>query len=342
MAADAGPDRDALIGRLTADACRFDFVQALSLLELLCPDAAPPGEAGPLESESLRMRSHPGLGFPASDLHAIVRRNHPRERFEVVLHFMGLTGVSSPLPSYFQEPIVKQAEGGTALRDFLGMFEHRIYSLFWRTWKKYRLDLAAGHAADERRTRFLVGLAGYSQTGLREAEAVEPLRLASFAGLAGCVRPTAAGLRNLVSGYFGGLPVRVVEFVARRVFVPARAGLGGDGGPASARLAETALVGDTLLDRAATVRVVFGAVGLDAFRRLLPGGEWSRPLAELVRLYLPPEFEYQVQLLLRHEEIPPCRLGAADTRLGWLSWLGPPAGDGESVPMSAAAFAAAV
>jgi len=341
MAADAGPDRDALIERLTRAASRFDFVQALSLLELVTPEATPPGEAGPLESESLRLRSHGGMGFPPADLHAIAHRRRPRERFEVELNFLGLTGASSPLPNYFQDPIVHQQEGGAALRDFLAIFEHRIYSLFWRAWKKFRIDLAVDRVADERRARFLVGIAGYSLPVLREGGAVEPLRFASFAGLLSAVRPTAAGLTNLVSGYFGGLPVRVLEFVPRRVVIRDRAVLGGDGGARSARLDHSAILGDTVVDRVSLVRVVIGPLSLEWFLQLLPGGERSRALAGVVRLYLPPQFEYQVQLVLRHEEVPPCRLGAPHTRLGWLSWLGQPAQDGESSPMSASVFAAA-
>jgi type VI secretion system protein ImpH len=227
------------------------------------------------------------------------------------------------------------------MREFLAAFEHRFYSLFWRAWKKYRLDLALDRVGEQRRTRFLVGVAGFSLPTLAESPAIEPLRLAGFAGLVGLVRTSAAGLRNLVAGYFGGLPVQVLEFVPRRVFVPNRAGLGGDGGLGSARLSDTALVGDTVLDRAAMVRIVIGALPLAHYHALLPGGEWSRALAELARLALPAEFEFQVQLRLKHDEVPPCRLGDSDARLGWLSWIGRPAGDGESAPMSAAAFAAA-
>src|SRR5262249_1904780 len=162
-------------------------------------------------------------------------------------------GVSSPLPAYFTDMIAKQLEGGEPMREFLAMFEHRFYSLFWRAWKKYRLDLALDHVGEQRRTRFLVGVSGFSLPLLADAPAVEPLRRGGFAGLVGVARTSAAGLRNLVAGYFGGLPVRVLEFVPRRVFVPDRAGLGGDGGPGSARLSDTALVGDTVLDRAAMV-----------------------------------------------------------------------------------------
>ncbi len=341
MAPDAGADLSALKERLTRSGHRFDFVQAMSLLEAVCPEATPPGEAGPLEREALRIRSHPALGFPPGDVHSIAQLREKPQRFQVVLNFMGLTGVSSPLPGYFVEMIARRGEGSEPLADFLALFEHRLYSLFWRAWKKYRLDLAVDEISERRRTRFLLGLAGLSLPALGPKTGLDPLRVAGFAGLLGTVRPTAAGLRNLVSGYFGGRPVHVQEFVSRHFYVEGRPGLGGDGGPRSARLGENALVGDSVLDRSTLVRIVVGPLPLVDYLALLPGGDWALPLAELARVYLPAQFDYQIQLVLRHEEIPACRLGNPQARLGWLSWLGRPAGDGESAPMSAATFGAA-
>src|SRR5262249_22207448 len=123
MAPDAGTDRDALIERLTSSGNQFDFVQAMSLLEAVSGDGTSAGEAGPLAREALRLRSNPELGFPPGDVHAIRRRPGKPERFEVVLNFMGLSGVSSPLPAYFTDMVAKQLEGGEPMREFLAIFE---------------------------------------------------------------------------------------------------------------------------------------------------------------------------------------------------------------------------
>ncbi len=342
MAGDPGTDRAALAERLLAQGHRFDFFQAMLLLERLTEGAPRPGEAGPLPAERIRLRSNPSWAFPATDVEGIRRGEPPEgeERFEVTLNFLGLTGVSSPLPAYFNDPIVRQQEGGEALRDFFAMFEHRLYGLYWRAWKRSRLD-AIAQGGRERALRLLLFLAGITPRALPPGSALEPARLVAFAGLLGTPHRTASGLRGLVSGYFGGVPVRVEPCRVRRALVPEAARLGGAGPAPPARLGLDALLGDTVLDGAGLVGLEIGPLGLARYRDLLPGGAWSRALGELARLYLPAGIGFEAQLVLRHDEIPACRLGAADTRLGWLSWLGRPAGDGVSGPLRASALAAA-
>jgi predicted component of type VI protein secretion system len=46
-------------------------------------------------------------------------------------------------------------------------------------------------------------------------------------------------------------------------------------------------------------------------------------LCHLVRLYGGPEFDFDVQLVLRKEDVPECRMAAGDDgpRLGWNTWM---------------------
>jgi type VI secretion system protein ImpH len=46
-----------------------------------------------------------------------------------------------------------------------------------------------------------------------------------------------------------------------------------------------------------------------------------RRLVDWVRLYASFELDWDVQLQLKQDEVPPARLGAGH-RLGWTSWLG--------------------
>ena len=79
-------------------------------------------------------------------------------------------------------------------------------------------------------------------------------------------------------------------------------------------------------------RVVVGPVGLDAFRTLLPDGPAHAPLADLARLYCGPEFDFDFELRLKSEEIPPPRTGGPDARLGYTTW---PAARARPAPFAA-------
>jgi type VI secretion system protein ImpH len=62
---------------------------------------------------------------------------------------------------------------------------------------------------------------------------------------------------------------------------------------------------------------------LEQYRDFLPDGSAYAPLRALVRFFAGNELDFEVQLVLRKEETPPCELGSegpAGPRLGWLTW----------------------
>ncbi|HEV2854537.1 MAG TPA: type VI secretion system baseplate subunit TssG, partial [Thermoanaerobaculia bacterium] len=71
-------------------------------------------------------------------------------------------------------------------------------------------------------------------------------------------------------------------------------------------------------------RLVLGPLTLEQFRRLLPAGPQYAPLMHLARFVAGPEFDFDVQLVLKAGDVPDCTLGpaaAAPPMLGWTTWL---------------------
>ena len=67
-------------------------------------------------------------------------------------------------------------------------------------------------------------------------------------------------------------------------------------------------------------RIVLGPLGIADYLRMLPGGKSLHRLKAVVRNYLGDELEWELQLILRQQEIPRPRLDGK-THLGWTSWL---------------------
>ena len=67
-------------------------------------------------------------------------------------------------------------------------------------------------------------------------------------------------------------------------------------------------------------RVQLGPLDRQAFDRFMPGGDDLVRLGQLVRTYAGPEFDFDVQLILRRQDVPQSQLGG-DSRLGWNSWM---------------------
>ena len=312
-----------VLGQLFHQGYLFDFFQAVRLLEELFPEAPSPGEGFDLAQERIRFKPHEGLGFPAADIKKVelVQDGVKPPYGQVVATFMGLYGIDSPLPSHFSNLLVSEDEENGALRDFLDIFNHRFYSLFYRSWKKYRPALHFKAAGTEAYSRRLLCLAGVDPAAA-DSWPVNPMRLVPLAARLACPVRSVEGLEQLLNAFFPDIAIRVVENVARWAAIsqPPRLGRG----RLDQRLGETAIIGRRLVDRTGKFRLVLGPLGYERYLSLLPVGEAAALLHGLVQSYIPDFLDYDVELLLQTEEIPSIELGSEQIRLGRDTWLGQP------------------
>ena len=69
----------------------------------------------------------------------------------MTVNFLGLTGPQGVLPlDYSLYAAGRERAGDHALKDFIGLFEHRIISLFYRAWAKSH---AGGRVSGRRRRK---------------------------------------------------------------------------------------------------------------------------------------------------------------------------------------------
>ena len=94
------------------------------------------------QSEVVRFGANPILHFPASAIHVPARASRTA-RPAMTVNFMGLTGPLGVLPHYVTELIAGRLRAATrALLDFFDIFNHRMISLFYQAWEKYRFTVA--------------------------------------------------------------------------------------------------------------------------------------------------------------------------------------------------------
>ena len=319
-----GVDPQSVFGALFREGYHFSFYQAVWLLEALLDDAPAPGEVSEVWRERIRFRPSEDMIFPAADVQAVTW-DEVEKWAEVVVTFMGLYGVASPLPVYFYKALSQGQEEYQALRDFLDIFNHRLYSYFYRGWKKYRPGLLFERSYENEHAQRFLSLAGVG-TPDAALEAFAPLRLAAFAGRLGPHVRNAEGLKALVEGMVPPIRAEVVENVPRWVPVAQRPGLGKQA-RVPLQLGENALVGGRLYDVSGKFRLRLGPLTLEQFQALSPGGPLARQVHRLVRLYVPDYLDYDVELLLDVPEAPALRLGDRNAKLGINTWIGRPTGE---------------
>lgn len=313
----------------------WSFFQLVSQLEREAgPGAARVGEIGPAAQETLRFRGHASLAFPTGDVTAIEARPVPEdelrdvglavpdERLLLTCTFLSLYGTSSPLPAAYTERLIMGSPDRSDLRDFLDFFNHRLISLLFRSWRKYRAYAVIDREGTDEFTRRLFALGGFADTASQLPKPLQAMRLLPFVGLLRMRTRSARTMAAIIGGYFRDVPVQIEELVKRAVTLSdwQKNALGS----ATCSLGMDFVLGDRGTDLAGKVRIWMGPLDRDKFRRFLPDGEDFLALKELVGLTLPTPLEVELALTLEAEAIPPFQIGgeAPDAMLGWSSWAG--------------------
>lgn len=345
MATPCRRDRAPVARRLFEEPSRFDFFQAVRLLEWLArqearvgarPAPYAVGEDHAPRYEAVRFRAAPALGFPPGAIAALVppsaEPEGPTHPPEMTVAATGLTGPSGALPAHYTALVIERIRAKDyTLRDFLDLFHHRTASLFYRAWEKYRFPIAyerterTGQPEEDRFTQALYALVGLGTPALRGRLSVDDEAVLFYGGYYAHWPRNAQSLERLLADYFE-VPAEVRQFQGAWLYLAEedQSSLPASGRPGRNHcLGRSLLAGSRVWDVENRFRIRLGPLGYREFCRFLPSGDALRELAEMTRLYVGPQFDFDVQLVLRAEEVPWCRLGdrADPPRLGWTTWV---------------------
>ncbi len=352
------PDPDwTIVQRLFADPCDFDFFQAVCLLERFDPERRPVGREGSPDREIMRFKAHQSLDFPASSIYDLQPEADDGGVPQMTVSFMGLTGPSGVLPRHYTERLIHLEHGKKgperyALRDWFDLFNHRLISLFFRAWEKYRFWIPYARreyaqAEPDTFTTCLFSLIGQGMPTLRNRlrisvdEApdrpgrenvlarIDDLALLHYSGLLSQRPRSACNLQALLQDYFQ-LPIQVKQFQGQWLRIDQIAQSHLEGAGCYNQLGIDMVVGERVWDVQNKSRIRLGPLDYQQFCEFfpdhtpLPQRKAFFLLAHLVRLYLGSELDFDVQLVLKSEYVPEMQLSHAEgigPQLGWDTWL---------------------
>jgi type VI secretion system protein ImpH len=238
------------------------------------------------------------------------------------VNFLGLYGPDSPLPTFYTEDLITTDLDEDDRRNFLDLFQHRLISLFYRCWEKYRYYVQYRPGATDQFSQWMFALIGLGGADLRKESHVYWPRLLPYLGLLGMHTHSAAVLAGVVSHYFGAVPAEIEQCVGRWVRLAAEQQpiLG----QANGTLGEDSTLGKRFYDRSGKFRLHIGPLDFASFQKFLPPGAHYWTVRELLMFGMRDQLEFDVRLVLRASDIPDLVLSAASPcRLGWSTWLGP-------------------
>lgn len=302
---------------------RLSFFRAVQLLESVCSDKKPLGEALSPGLEGVRFSVKPGLAFPAGEI-SDLRRAGEDGAARMQVDFMGLIGPSGVLPHWYTTMAMERAAARDgAFAEFLDIFHHRLISLFYLAWKKNFFIAHYRPKAGDRYSRYILSLLGLGTPGLADRVGY-PLESLVFCGGLLSRQTASAGTIEAVVEYCIGARASVAQFLQRTIEIEPeeRSSIG----VANGSLGVDAVCGSMAWECRTSFRVDLEPLGYRDFVALLPSGDRLKPLFSLIRYMVGAEFEFGIRLSVRREEVPLCELGRDDPmapRLGWSTWLAP-------------------
>jgi type VI secretion system protein ImpH len=316
------PALAALFEKLVANPWANGFYQTLRSIEAETPDHPRLGRSARPRQDAVRLAQEPSAIFAAAPLSAFNAAEEGRPP-RLTVHFFGLFGPDGPLPLHLTDYARDRRRNhrDPSFQRFADIFHHRALSLFWRAWADVRPTISFDRPAEDRYQSYIGAITGLGQETLRERDAMPDLTKFHFAGLFANQTRHASGLGAILSAFFT-MPVRIECFVGAWLTMPPpdRSALGTE--RRSGVLGESILLGASVWSRQNKFRIVAGPLSLEDYLRLLPGGLSFKRLIPIVRNYAGDTMLWDVNMVLRAEEVPKTLLGRQG-RLGWTTWLHP-------------------
>ena len=311
MANSDGTKVAAMKDRLLSQGERFSFFQAYRLLRLLTL-AQGDGQA------EINVRPNINLHFPGTDLSNI--RETDAGKYRLTANFLGLYGVTSPLPNFYSEDLLDEFhEGRHSNRDFLDIISQTIYPLFFRAWLKSRAHIRIKEFDDKRLLEIFHTFVGINQP-LKHLNRPGFEHLLRFAGLFSQLPRSAMGLQTIIAALYPATRVEIVQQDERWQPIPVdqQCHLGIQ----AHQLGEDAHLGVAIRSRSSNLTIRIHDVDQTLFLTLLPGESEFKKLEFIVRYYLLDPVDVRIELKLKAGAVQPMQLGQTHwTGLGRDSWL---------------------
>lgn len=289
------------------------------------------GETYSPNQDSIRLYQNPSLSFCYRNIDAVAFKDN---QFQIAINEVGLLGTNSPLPSHLLEFIFqrKHQHGDGAWAGFVNMLQHRVLTLFYRSWMNAQSVMSLENKSHDKFSRYLASLAGFAVLDNDKShQHVERFSKIYFAGYYLQRNRSIDNLQDLLSQYFL-TSIRIQENFGQWFKLPKkeRTRLGHK---SQYTLGDGLVIGKKIYDVQTKFRLIIGPLKLDEFESFFKREFNAYRLMEWLRFYVGDEYNWDVQLILAQEEVPSMVLGVKN-RLGLTTWLGTVDRDVDDVVLS--------
>ena len=191
-----------VIEQISDDICRFDFYQAVRLIEGLYMQYAQEHTGLQPGKFPIRFKGNTNLSFYANHIHEIRQNKFDSEKIDILVNFFGLTGIDAPMPDNYAELINKQDRNRaseSAMRDFFDLINHRLIKLRYDLRKRVRTGFQPCTNRNDSLHTIIYNLLGLNVGPLRNSLSFQEHALLPFTGLLHGDRRSLHGLELMLN-----------------------------------------------------------------------------------------------------------------------------------------------
>lgn len=322
-----------IIQTLSNDICRFDFYQAVHLLETLCQQ-----ETGNKNHFPIRFAANTSLSFYASPIASLQGSAADESTLDMLVNFFGLSGFDAPMPYEYIEQINQQERrysGPSALRAFLDLINHHLIKLRYDLRKCVRTGFQPGVSRNDSLHQILHNLLGLvSDQQTNQAPPLPDTALLRYTALLHGQRRSLQGLELILSDFFGtAIDCQPLTGGWQPLPPTEQNRLGANG--RHQRLGNSLTLGAHVRDVQSRFTITIQAHDWACFEQFLPlkQADYFQQMAALIAFYTQNQFDYNCILSIATEKIPHA---PENPRLSWSCLLDkmPPGTRYLEVPLS--------
>ena len=291
----------------------------MRLIECLYPDKQRFGYSAKTSDDAIRLGQLPSMQFAPGAIATF--ETNVEHAAALKVFFFGLFGPNGPLPIHLTEYArnrINMAKDPT-LAEFADLFHHRLLSLFYRAWADKEPTVQLDRPENDRFSFYVGTLLGIGEQSQRQRDEIPDHTKLHFAAHMGCQTRHASGLIAILHAYFQ-VPIAVEEFVGEWLTIPKDSLCYLNADQQTGQLGVSATIGLRSWQCMHKFRIVAGPLNLQRFESLLPNGKKITAFSNLVKNYMGFELKWDLNLILKKNEVPTARLGKYGW-LGWNSWL---------------------
>lgn len=293
-----------------------NFFALLRQVEHANPGKPLLGSSLRLRDDPVRMGQHPHLDFATQDFQReeIIQAGRAGAVRKLYVQNFGLLGPNGALPLHYTEHAHARIQhwNDPTFSEFLDVFHHRAYLLFYRAWAESQPHIAYHRKDHNPFTQRLNSLVGH---GLKSSWGREVLPTHFRAGLAGHFTrrtKTLEGLANVLA-VCTGQQVQVEPFQGQWL----QLGQVDAGGT----LGKGAMLGSRAWCAQSKIKASVGPMSFVHYQNLLPHRTGRTQLVQATHAYLGLEFDCEFELHIKPDSIPQARLNGT-AQLGRTAWAG--------------------